>query len=115
MSDSDEVKAALRALADGEESTPGDAAWGETDPVPAPRSEPAGEAGDYRAVIDRAIRATEDVEAAAAFVDSVGLDSLERAVERAEREVSGRAREGRDALAAFQRFRAAAGGQERDG
>ncbi|MFC6756089.1 MULTISPECIES: hypothetical protein [Haloarcula] len=68
----------------------------------------AGAATDYRAVIERAVDATGDIEAAAAFVESVGLGGLERAVERAEYEVSGLAADGREALATFERFRAAA-------
>jgi len=65
---------------------------------------------EYRRVIERAVAATDDIEAAAAFVESVGLDGLERAVERAEREVSGLAADGREALATFERYRTAAEG-----
>lgn len=133
MTGSEQAKAALAALADGERgrSAERQAAnspergegvsessglnCGET--VPEERFE-WGKAGTgyadaaaaYRAVIQRAVAATEDVEAAADFVESVGLDGLERAVERAEREVSGLAKEGREALTTFERFRVAAEG-----
>jgi hypothetical protein len=65
---------------------------------------------EYRLVIERAVAATEDIDAAAAFVESVGLDRLEAAVETAEREVSGLVAEGREALVTFERFRVAAEG-----
>ena len=65
---------------------------------------------DYHAVIERAVAATEDIEAAAAFVESVGLTGLEAAVRRADREVSGLAADGREALATFERYRVAAAG-----
>ena len=64
----------------------------------------------FRETIARATTAVEDVEAAARFVDAVGLDELERAVERADRSVSSRAADGREALAAFRDFRRAAAG-----
>ena len=106
MTDSEQVKAALAALASGEtaESTD-DTARPET--LPDSRS---GEEAAYRRVIERAVAATDDIEAAATFVESVGLDRLEAAVERAEHEVSGLATDGREALAAFERFRVAAAG-----
>lgn len=93
----DQVKAALAALADGTDSTAPE------------RSEDEFE--DYRATIRRAVEAQNDLEAAAAFVEAEGLCELERAVERAEREVSGLAADGRDALAAFRAFRTAADGE----
>lgn len=144
MTESEQAKAALAALAEGEserceglsdEQTEG--ARGETDPLGRergahrPTSETAQERGDvfewgpdetasqadseradvsadYRAVIERAQAATEDIEVAAAFVESGGLERLEQAVTQAEREVSGLAEDGRAALATFERFRAAA-------
>ncbi|WP_262175708.1 hypothetical protein [Haloarcula laminariae] len=104
MTGSERAKAALAALADGETRSAapavGDAETDDEHRAPA----------DYRSVIERATAATEDVDAAAAFVESVGLERLERAVERAERGVSGLADDGREALAAFERFRVAAAG-----
>lgn len=104
MTETERAKAALAALADGEtRRAPRKASDGQAaDEQPQPT--------DYRAVIERAVAATEDVDAAAAFVESVGLDGLERAVERAEREVSGLADDGREALATFEAYRVAAGG-----
>lgn len=63
---------------------------------------------DARAVVDRAAAAVDDLDAAVAFVEDVGLDELERAVEAAD-DPAVRAR-GERALAAFRRFRAAAAG-----
>ena len=104
MTETERAKAALAALADGETRgatmEPSDGQVTDEQPKPA----------DYRAVIERAVTATEDVDAAATFVESVGLDGLERAVERAEREVSGLADDGRAALATFEAYRAAAEG-----
>jgi hypothetical protein len=97
----EQVKAALAALADGTANADETATSTATDHC---ESGP----GDYRATIRRAVEAQDDLEAAASFVESVGVRELERAVERAEREVSGLAAEGRDALAAFRAFRAAA-------
>ena len=141
MTDSEQVKAALAALAAGECQQPErgrndvtslDANGERSDPrAQRPTSEATGDHGfewgtggttaevtperddgatDYRTIIERAVDATEDVEAAAAFVESVGLDRLEAAVETAEHEVSGLAADGRAALAAFERFRAVAAG-----
>jgi hypothetical protein len=63
---------------------------------------------DSRVVVERADAATEDVEAAAEFVESVGLTELQLAVQRAD---SPEVRErGERALAAFRRFQAAATG-----
>jgi hypothetical protein len=107
MTDSERAKEALAALADGETGSD------DTSPT-AERASTGPRAGaggaDYRAVIERATEATRDIEAAAEFVETVGLDRLETAVERAEREVSERASEGRAALATFERFRVAAAG-----
>ncbi|WP_324663115.1 hypothetical protein [Haloarcula sediminis] len=104
MTETEQVKAALAALADGEtRRSPPEASGGQ---AVKDRPEPT----DYRVVIERAVTATEDVDAAAAFVESVGLDRLERAVKRAEREVSGLADDGREALATFEEYRVAAGG-----
>lgn len=95
MTDRDAVAAALTELADGQD---GDAASG-----------PAGtDEMDYRQVIARAAAATDDVEAAAQFRSEVGLDRLREAIERADREVSECAEAGREALAAFEAFQAAA-------
>lgn len=108
MTESEQVKAALAALADGETCNSPPA---ETDVRTAgEQSEPTESVTSYRAVIERAVAATEDLDAAAAFVESVGLDRLETAVGRAEREVSGLAADGREALATFERFRVAAQG-----
>ena len=123
MADSDQAKAALAALADGESGHGEGAGTGE--PHRHDRGESRdghagalastaperGEAGaSYRAVIERAVAATEDLDAAAEFVDTVGMDRLEAAVKTAEHEVSGLAGDGREALATFERFRAAAEG-----
>ena len=67
---------------------------------------------EYRAIIERASNATDDIDAAAAFVEEIGVTRLETAVAEAEREVSGLADDGRVALAAFERFRAAADGTD---
>lgn len=64
--------------------------------------------GDPESVVDRAAAAVDDLEAAAEFVEDVGVDGLERAVETAD-DPAVRAR-GERALAAFRRFRAAAAG-----
>ena len=104
MTESDQVKAALAALAEGDGREHG----------PAPSSERttqrtmADRSAEYRRIIGRASVATDDIELAAAFVDETGLERLHAAVERAEREVSGAAAEGREALEAFERFRLAA-------
>ena len=63
---------------------------------------------DSRTVIERAAAAVDDLEAAATFVEEVGLGELRRAVEATE-DPELRAR-GERALSAFRRFRAAAGG-----
>ena len=66
-------------------------------------------AGDDDAtVVRRAVAAVDDLDAAAAFVEEVGLDRLEVAVE-AVQEPTLRA-EGTRALSEFERFRAAANG-----
>ena len=101
MTDSDQAKAALAALADGDT---------EQDTTPATDEPQTPESADYRRVIDRATRATEDIDAAAEFVETVGLDRLEAAVETADHEVSVLAESGREALATFERFRVAAAG-----
>jgi len=128
VTDHEQAKAALAALAEGEpERREGSAtsqrhrrAQGQlTGRVPdgtaTPESEPgdadrSGEHATYRTVIQRAVAATDDLDAAAEFVDSVGLERLEAAVETAEHEVSGLADDGREALATFERFRVAAEG-----
>ncbi|MDS0257930.1 hypothetical protein NDI56_00745 [Haloarcula sp. S1CR25-12] len=128
MTDHEQAKAALAALAEGEPERREGSATGQRhrrvqgrpkDSVPdrtdAPESMPrnadrAGEHATYRTVIQRAVAATDDLDAAAEFVESVGLERLEAAVETAEHEVSGLADDGREALAAFERFRVAAEG-----
>jgi hypothetical protein len=64
---------------------------------------------DDATVIARADAAVDDLEKAAAFVDSVGLDRLEAAVEATD-DPTCRQR-GQRALEAFRRFRAAASGE----
>jgi len=118
MTDSEQVKAALAALADGDaarDAETGEPATGGPANEPAARKRPAGRTvsdrpAEHRAVIEQASSATDDVEAAAAFVEEIGVDRLETAVAEAEREVSGLAEDGRAALAAFEQFRAAADG-----
>lgn len=66
------------------------------------------DSGGHREVIDRADDAVDDVAVAAAFVETVGLDRLRRAVEEA-RDPETR-RRGRRALAAFERYRRVARG-----
>ena len=127
VTESEQVKAALAALAEGEaehsDGTPAQREvsdvtraqgevfeWGGDETGASARPACGADPADYRTVIERAVAATEDIEAAAAFVESVGLDGLESAVEQAEREVSGLAAEGREALATFERYRVAAQG-----
>lgn len=106
VTDSDQVKAALAALAEGRESdTDGATA---KDGATATATPTGAENDDYRRIIDRAAAATDDVELAAEFVESTGVERLREAVERAEQEVSGRATAGREALDAFERYRLAA-------
>ncbi|QLD86650.1 hypothetical protein HWV23_13245 [Natronomonas halophila] len=78
--DTDRVKASLRRLTDTDDAT----------------------------VIARADAAIDDLDKAAAFVESVGLDRLEAAVEATEAPT--RRETGERALEAFRRFRAAASG-----
>ena len=59
-------------------------------------------------VIERADAATDDLDAALAFVESVGVAELECAIERAED--PSRVARGKRALRAFRRFRRAAAG-----
>ncbi|MDS0281154.1 hypothetical protein [Haloarcula onubensis] len=130
MTESEQAKAALAALAAGESAgqsgsgtsgttgrARGDSCESATDGPATPPglldSDHVADIGpdaDYRTVIERAVTATEDLDSAAAFVESVGLDGLEEAVRQAEREVSGLADDGREALATFERFRVAAQG-----
>lgn len=65
-------------------------------------------APDTEAVVDRAVAAVDDLDAAVAFVEKIGVDELARAVEATE-DPAVRAR-GERALSAFRRFRAAAVG-----
>jgi len=64
---------------------------------------------DDRQIVDRAAEAVDDLEAAAAFVERVGLSDLESALERVDDpELESR---GRRALEAFRAFRRAAAGE----
>lgn len=98
MVDVPTAKRALAALArDGSESgasgEPSD--WNGAD-----------QATDHRDVVDSAAAAVADVEEAAAYVETVGLDRLRRAVDRVpDRRTQ---RRGQRALASFERFRRAA-------
>ncbi|MBV0901478.1 hypothetical protein [Haloarcula salina] len=113
MVDSEDVRAALAALASGEaESADG---FGEIELARTPnqgdapeRPRPESGPNDYRAIIERASAAVEDLDAAAAFAEEVGVDALDAAVRQAEREVSALAGDGRAARAAFRRYRHAA-------
>ncbi|MGZ0748252.1 hypothetical protein [Haloparvum sp. AD34] len=68
--------------------------------------------GPHVAVIDEAEAALGDLDRAAGFVDSVGLDRLETAIETAETAGDAAAAErGTDALDAYRAFRRAAAGQ----
>ncbi|MDQ2073100.1 hypothetical protein ACODNH_06475 [Haloarcula sp. NS06] len=117
MADSDQVKAALAALADeeGDNSDDGDGATRVADREGGSSAgrmgthETGGDA-DYRTVIERATRATDDLDDAVAFVETFGVGRLGAAVAQAEHEVSGLADEGRAALRAFRRYRDAAAG-----
>jgi hypothetical protein len=65
---------------------------------------------DDAAIIDRAAAAIEDVDGAAEFVETVGLDRLEMAVDAVDdAELESR---GRTAIEAFHRFRRAATGSD---
>lgn len=59
---------------------------------------------EHRETIDRAIRGLDDLDVAVAFLADDGLAALERAVDAAERSVSGCAKRGREALAEYRRF-----------
>lgn len=98
MSD-DAIRRALARLARSSGSAPG------VDDLTS-----TGERRTFRETIDRATTATGDLDAAAAFVDEVGVEELERAVERADQSVSGYASDGREALRAFREFRDVAAG-----
>ncbi|EMA33737.1 hypothetical protein [Haloarcula japonica] len=118
MPDSDQVKAALTALVDGEvDSEDGDRAArvaGRDDSTAGRRviEERGDDADDYRTVIERATQAIDDLDEAVAFVETFGVGRLEAAVAQADHEVSGLADEGRAALRAFRRYRDAAGGTD---
>lgn len=99
---SDRARRALARLA-GEH-------FGETAEESAPPTATA-----YGGIIAEATAALEDIEAAAEFVDGGGLDTLERAVERAEGDLSERARQGRETLGAYRAFRAVARDQDGSG
>ena len=113
MAESDQVKAALAALADGEADEDGAAARAadrEADSATRTATDETEGDADYRTVIERATKATSDLDAAVAFVEEIGVGRLEAAVAQAEHEVSGLAEEGRAALHEFRRYRDAAAG-----
>ena len=117
MADSDQVKAALAALADEESDNSDDkgnaiGVADREDGCSAGRigTRDTGGDADYRTVIERATEATDDLDEAVAFVETFGVGRLEAAVAQAEHEVSGLADEGRAALRAFRRYRDAAAG-----
>lgn len=99
MPGTDHAADVLEALADGASTTPA-----------AETQESSVSADDYREVVDRAVAARGDIDAAARFCDEIGLDRLDRAIEQAEGELSRRAEQGREARAAFERYRDAAAG-----
>jgi nitrate reductase assembly molybdenum cofactor insertion protein NarJ len=117
MADSDQVKAALTALADGEvDSDDGGGATQladrDTSGMGRTVRDEADDDADYRTVIEQATAATDDLDAAVAFVETFGVGRLEAAVAQAEHEVSGLADEGRAALRTFRRYRDAAAGAD---
>ena len=69
-----------------------------------------GDSGGHREVIERAENVRDDVEQAAAFADEVGVDRLRRAMKET-RDPETR-RRGRRALAAFERYRRVARGDQ---
>jgi len=99
VTDEATVKARLRALADTDETDRSDAT-------------PTALQAEHRETIERATDALDDLAAAAAFVDDGGLADLERAVEAAEESVSAASQRGRETLAAYRRYRAAASGDQ---
>jgi len=117
MADSDQVKAALTALADGEIGCDDDgkatqrAGWDDGSVSREAADETGGDA-DYRVVIERAAEATSDLDDTVAFVETFGVGRLETAVAQAEHEVSGLADEGRAALREFHRYRDVATGTD---
>ena len=117
MTDSDQVKAALTALAAGEadsDDSGGAAQLADQDDSTVDRTatDETGSDADYRTVIERATQATADLDEAAAFVEAFGVGRLETAAAQAEHEVSGLADEGRAALREFRRYRNAAAGTD---
>lgn len=97
----DAIRRALASLAAPTSSEPG---TGEQSPT-------SDQHGTYRETIERATAAVDDVEAAAQFVEDVGVDELKQAVEHADRSVSACADDGRHALAVFRDFKEAAEGE----
>ena len=99
MSDDDVVRRVLARLARGDDTREmvGSAPPEETKPP-------------FDETIERAVDATGDVEAAARFVETVGLDELQRAVDEADRSVSASAADGRRALGTLRDLRNAAAG-----
>jgi hypothetical protein len=105
------VKRALAALArddyanggsEGERNARSDVSGSGAYGRPSERA-PDAEIAAHRDVVDSAAAAVADVDGAAAFVETVGLDRLRRAVESVpDRETR---RRGQRALAAFERFR----------
>lgn len=115
MADSDQVKAALAALADGGADSDDDCGAtrvADRDDSSADRTvtDDTGDDADYRRVIEQATEATSDLDTAVAFVEAFGVSRLETAVAQADHEVSGLADEGRAALREFRRYRDAAAG-----
>jgi len=112
MVDSEEVRAALAALASGEADSTDE--FGRADLAKSADDDGLDRVGTdpvddgYRAVIERASAATADLDDAAAFAEDIGVAALEAAVREAEREVSTLADDGRAALRAFRRYRHAA-------
>ena len=98
MTDEATVKAKLRRLAAADEDDE-------------PRDSPSLDSA-HREIIDRATAGLDDLEAAVAFLEDDGVAALERAVDAAERSVSGCAKRGREALIEYRRFRAAVSGDQ---
>lgn len=71
---------------------------------------PAMTGTEYRALIDRATAATEDLESATKFIAEHDLTALEDAIERAESDLSAHGESGRDALDQLRELQSAAVG-----
>ncbi len=101
--------AVRRTLARFARSSDGPESTGDVRTADAPRG--TGRNPSPATTIARAEAAMTDLDDAAAFVETVGLAELERAVERAERADDPCADDGRRALAAYRNLRAAAAGE----